>query len=259
MRYTIIHRDDDFSKEFTKNLHTALRFINFEENQEHPQLIITVGGDGTMLHAIHQYIDKLKEVSFVGIHTGTLGFFTDYTCDELDEFLADILKQPTFREHPLIETKCYGDTGLRHHVYALNESRVENIIQTQLIKVYINDEFFENFRGNGMCISAQLGSTAYNRSINGAIIDSRLQALQLTEISGIHHRHYRSLNSPLVLHFDTVITLQSESFEGAMLIYDYLNINLHQTKCIEVKLSDKIVKFATFKKVSYYNRLRSLF
>lgn len=260
MNFFIHNRDDQFSRDRAAELKEKLIQKNHQFDSQNPEVIITVGGDGTMLHAIHNYLDKLEEVKFVGIHTGTLGFFTDYTCAELDQFVEDISKEYTLKSHPMIQAKCYGtDDQLRHHVFALNEARVENIIKTQKIRVIINKEFLEEFRGNGLCVSGQLGSTAYNRSISGAIIDDTLQALQLSEISGIHHRYYRSLNSPLVLNPEAKITFESDTFEGAMLVYDYLNINLHQTKKINISFSQKHVNFIRFREISYYNRLRSLF
>lgn len=260
MNYYIHHRDDQLSLRCKENLMNLLQEKGHVYSKENPQLIITVGGDGTMLHAIHQYIDQLDQVQFIGIHTGTLGFFTDYTSDEVEEFVKDLDNMHCVVSHPLIQSLCYGgDEKLRHHVYSLNEARVENIIETQTMQVYINDEYLEEFRGNGLCVSGQIGSTAYNRSIDGAIIDDTLQALQLTEISGIHHRYYRSLNSPLVLNPRAHITFTSESFEGAMLVYDHLNINLHKTKKIDISFSNKKVNFLRLRQSSYYTRLRSLF
>ena len=260
MNYYIHHRDDVLSTNKAQELTEKLELRGHTYTQDNPEIIITIGGDGTMLHAIHNYVDILDKVKFVGIHTGTLGFFTDYTSEELDMFVDDFDGDYHIFSHALIESRCYGaDDQLRHQVYALNESRVENIIQTQTMKVSINDEYLEEFRGNGLCVSGQIGSTAYNRSIGGAIIDDTLQALQLTEISGIHHRHYRSLNSPLVLNPKAHITFESDSFEGAMLIYDHLNINLHQTKKIDIFFSSKHVNFIRFNDNSYYMRLRSLF
>ena len=54
--------------------------------------------------------------------------------------------------------------------YALNELRLDQGLQAQVIHVYINDVLFEVFRGNGLCVSTPSGSTAYNKSLGGAII-----------------------------------------------------------------------------------------
>ena len=256
--YTLILRDQNQSQIIADELQEKLQAIGLICDNDHPDLVITIGGDGTLLHAIHNYIDHIDKVTFVGIHTGTLGFFTDYMASEIDVFVEDLQKGGSIENVPLIKMSCYNG-GLRHQLYALNEGRVENIIKTQVMDVYINDEYLEKFRGNGLCVSAQTGSTAYNRSIQGAIVDNKIQVLQLTEISGIHHKVYRSLKSPLILHPKTKITLQSESFEGAMLVYDHLNIDLHHTTRIEFTLGEKEAKFLRLRPVSYFSRLRNLF
>ena len=56
-------------------------------DEEHPDIVISVGGDGTMIYSIHRYEHVLNDVSFVGIHTGTLGFFTDYLKDEYKQLV----------------------------------------------------------------------------------------------------------------------------------------------------------------------------
>lgn len=257
-RFTIVTRDQEYSAEVGERLKKQLANIGYYEDKESPELIITIGGDGTLLHAIHQYIGRLDDIAFVGIHTGTLGFFTDFTADNLDEFVPALDNGGRITKTPLIKMECFNG-GLRHTVYAMNEGRIENIIQTQTMDVYINDEYLEKFRGNGICVSAQMGSTAYNRSIGGAIIDDELQALQLTEISGIHHKYFRSLRAPLILHPDTRISLRSDTFEGAMLVYDHLNINLHKTVRVDFTLGEKEVKFLRLKPVNYFARLRNLF
>ena len=54
----------------------------FIYDEKNPDLVISIGGDGTILEAVHQY---LMLMLFVGIHTGTLGFYTDYQVDEVDQ------------------------------------------------------------------------------------------------------------------------------------------------------------------------------
>lgn len=229
-------------------------------DKENPDLIVCVGGDGTLLHAFHQYMDKLDTVAFVGIHTGTLGFSTDYIVEELDAFFKDIeANEYTIEEKSVLEATCYKDDNESFKIHALNEVRVENIVKTQHIDVYLDDEYFELFRGNGLCISGQYGSTAYNRSIGGAVIFHGLDLLQLTEISGIHHRHARSLAAPLIVDSDATIRMEYDDFDHALLCFDHLHLHLENIHKIEVKKSNKKMRFAHFKEFSYIDKLNALF
>ena len=58
---------------------------------KNPDIVLTIGGDGTVLHAVHHYLDQIETVKFIGIHTGHLGYYTDWLPDELDE-LVEFLK-----------------------------------------------------------------------------------------------------------------------------------------------------------------------
>ena len=80
--------------------------------------------------------------------------------------------------------------------------------------VYINDEYLETFRGNGLCVSTASGSTAYNKSLGGAILYSDVGMMQLSEIAGIHHNAYRSLGSSLVL--DKKYTIRNQTDNGRL-------------------------------------------
>ncbi len=260
MNICIEHRTDEKSKEILNEVTRRITSLGHQLVSDHPDLVITIGGDGTMLHAIHTYLEKNQHPKFVGIHTGTLGFFTDYESTELDAFFNDFNQKPKVNKVRLLEADIeYNDGRPMRKIFALNEIRVENILQTQLLDVYIDDAFLERFRGNGLCVSGQIGSTAYNRSIQGAIIDDSLEAIQLTEISGIHHKHYRSLNSPLILNAHKEVVLRSDTFEKAMMVYDHLYIDLFNVKKVSIHLSQRVVKFARFRNYSYFARLRNLF
>ena len=258
-RFRLIHRGDDYSKGRCLDIKGKLIDMGFIYDEDLPELIVCVGGDGTLLHALHEFLPRIEEVVFIGIHTGTLGFSTDYTIDDIESFYHDIQNNEwIIEEKSILEAYTYNGKDTEK-IYALNEIRVENIVKTQPIDVYLNDEYFELFRGNGLCISGQYGSTAYNRSIGGAVIFRGLELIQVTEISGIHHRHARSLAAPLILSPDTEIRLEYENFDHALLCYDHLHLHLEDIHKIIVKMSNKKMRFVHFKEFSYIDKLNALF
>ena len=195
--------------------------------------VLVIGGDGTFIYAVHQYIDVLDRVRFFGIHTGTLGFYTDYRDTDFEEFTSDFVKgKVTEYSYPILEGKTEHET-----YYGINEIRVENAVRTQEMKVYLNNSLFETYRGTGMCVSTQLGSTAYNRSVGGAVIQEGLSLIQMTEIA-----------------------FTSKSFEGAMLGADSEVFPLDNAKRIEISVSrSKSVRMLKGRDVYYFDRLQSLF
>lgn len=258
-RFVILSKEDDLSKELSQKLTIRLNELNYQLDEETPDFVVSIGGDGTFLRAIHQYINQLELIKFVGIHTGTLGFFSSYDGHECEAFVQDLINNRLgYKEFPLLDI-CVNSKNGNEHYYALNEMRVENVIRTQLIRVSINSEYMETFRGTGLCISTQAGSTAYNRSLGGAILHEGLNLLQLTEITGIHHHAYRSLGSSLIVQEDAQITLESDDFCEAILCYDHLSVKLKKDSKIKCQYSEKTVHCVGRPNTSYIKRLKSLF
>ncbi len=126
-KYTIVSRDDEESVKIAKEVQKHLFNNGFSYVESDPDLVCVIGGDGTFLSAIHKYIHQLDKVMFTGINTGTLGFFADYTHEELAQYLDDIVnKEPEIENKHLLEIKLNGETTRKY--LAVNEVRVENII-----------------------------------------------------------------------------------------------------------------------------------
>lgn len=261
MRYTIVNRMDKLSLETSTYIDNRLKEYDLIRDDENPELVVVVGGDGTFLVGIHKYLENISDILMVGIHTGTLGFFADFKIEEVD-YLVDCI----LANKPEVSTKRLLEIHLKEEdntevFYALNESRVENIIKTQILDVYINDVHLETFRGTGICVSTQPGSTGYNRSLKAAVISDELELIQVAEITGIHHRLFQSLQVPLILDANTNVKFTSPSFKEAIMCYDHLSIPIHDVQEVEFKLSeDKKVNFARYHdKLTYTHRIRSLF
>lgn len=258
-RFTTVHRGDDASRIACKYIEDSLTQVGFIKDTTNPELVVVIGGDGTLLKAFHKWLDKIEHLKFVGIHSGTLGFSTDYTVNQLDDFIYDVQhNEPVIEEKRILKATCSNE-GNSFEVFALNEIRVENIVKTQEMDVYLDHDYFESFRGNGLCISGQYGSTAYNRSIAGAVIFPGLDLLQITEISGIHHRYARSLGSPLIVSPETCVTLKNKEFTHALLCYDNLHLHLDGITQVEVSAFSKTMKFAHYNNISHIERLNALF
>ncbi len=262
MKYTIISRNDELSNEKSNYIDQKLKEAGQERDDENPKLVIVVGGDGTFLVAIHKYFEKISDILLVGIHTGTLGFFADFQLEEVDFLIECILtKEPKVSTKRLLEVNIRNEDNSKEQYLALNEARIENILKTQILEVFINDVYLETFRGTGLCISTQPGSTGYNRSLKAAVISDELELLQMAEITGIHHRLFQSLQVPLILHADTTIKMKSPSFKWATLCYDHLSVPISEAVEVSTVLSkDKKVNFARYhENLTYTHRITSLF
>lgn len=256
MKYALMVRNDDLSKDTAKRIKESLnKYYTYDETN--PDLVISIGGDGTILEAVHHYLDV--DCYFVGIHTGTLGFYTDYQIDQIDQFIEDVTSQQyhTNKRH-MLEIKINKKDSVETY-YALNELRLDQGLQAQVIDIYINDVLFERFRGNGLCVSTPSGSTAYNKSLGGAIIYPGIPLMQLTEVAGIHHNAYRSLGSSLILDESQTIKLVGNQFNHTLIGIDHIHLQLEDIESIEIKIGKKYVNFIEYKEMSFIRRVRRAF
>lgn len=265
--FSTYNRGDQNSLNLEEKLKNILADNGFIYDTEKAELIFIVGGDGTVLRCIHEYLNKLDKVKFISIHTGTLGFYTDFTENEIPTLIEE-LKQYNkginkyVHNYNLVEAKITLNNNSSIIVNALNEFRIENILKTQTIDVEISNIYFETFRGNGFCVCTPSGSTAYNKSLGGSVIHPNIKCLQLTEISGISHNKYRSLESSLILDEEKIIKFTTNEYKGVVIGYDNFvvdEINYNDIKSIECYLAKNTASFLALRHLHFVERLKRTF
>ncbi|MDO4378283.1 MAG: NAD(+) kinase, partial [Erysipelotrichia bacterium] len=203
----------------------------------------------------HKYMYCLDKTLFTGIHTGTLGFFVDYTLKELKECINDIAyKQPQIEKKKLLQV----DLSCGKRYYAVNEMWLESY-KTKALDIYLDGQLLEKYHGSGIVLSTQTGSTAFTRSVGGAVIQPGLEVIELSELSGIHHSHYRSLRNPLIVNGNTQIKIVSQDFSHTKLCFDRYDIDLPLQQEITCILADKYVQLAHYKPINWISHLKQLF
>ena len=261
MKFTIFTYDSPRNTVVKKELNKRLIEAGFVCDEKNPAVVFTIGGDGTVLRAIHHYLDagKLDVVRFVGIHTGHLGYYTDWLPEEMAEMVTYLTKNPLQSyKYPLLEAKLCAGANTRSR-YALNEFTILNAKRTQHLDIKVNDMFLESFRGTGICVCTPTGSTAYNKALGGALIYPSLPAYQLTEIASINSNAYRTIGSPLIIPKEQTLHLESEDWTGMTLTQDHLELNISELTAIHIMLSDKHVQFVKRKGGLFWNRVKDHF
>lgn len=221
-----------------------------------PDICIYLGGDGTFLSSINRYLSRLDKMVFLGIKVGKLGFFYEF---EIDEFLSAYRKlknnELKIISYPLLK----GVINDKDIIYGINEIRIENPFSVLKAKIKINDELLEDFFGNGINVSSTLGSSAYNRSLGGALIDRDINLLQIKEIAPLNSTCYHNINSPIVINSDKYIEIDIDS-ERSILGYDhYIYDNEKIKKLIISYAEEKNVKVAFSFDYSFIKQLRKGF
>lgn len=264
MNYYVVDRGDDESRRLAAAFHESALQNGMTLSREDPDFVITIGGDGTMLHAFHLFRNNLSRASFVGIHTGHLGFFADWMPSELCQLVALMNTPPAesklrLVQYPLVEIEVEDPSGHKEMYLALNEFTIKGIDSTLVAQLNINDDLFETFRGDGICISTPCGSTAYNKSLGGAMLHPSLEALQITEISSINNRVYRTLGSSMILPKHHHCDIYPKSQGRFLLSVDHLSSQMDGVASIRCQVSRERIRFARFRPFPFWSRVREAF
>ncbi len=261
MKFAITSKGDSKSNTLMHKMKSYLLDFELEYDEEEPDIVISVGGDGTLLYAFHRYSNRLDKTAFIGMHTGHLGFYADWVPEEIEKLVIAVAKTPhQIIEYPLLEAIIrYHHGGKETRYLALNESTVKNVDSTLVMDVEIRGDHFERFRGDGLCVSTPSGSTAYNKALGGAIIHPSLASIQLSEMASINNRVFRTIGSPLVLPAHHTCMLRPVKKKDFLITIDHLTILHKDVKSIQYRVASEKIRFARFRPFPFWNRVHDSF
>jgi len=261
MKYCITSRGDIDSETLKNEMVKKLSHSSLVFDEEEPDLVISIGGDGTLLSAFHHYIHRLDKTAFIGVHTGHLGFYADWTPEEIDKLIDSITNIPyQISEHPLLEVVIeYKDSTPNTKYLALNEFTVKSFNNTLVMDVAIKGEHFETFRGDGLCVSTPSGSTAYNKGLGGAIIHPSIAAIQLTEMASINNRVFRTIGSPLILPAAHNLVLTPIGQSNLTISVDQLHLYHENVKSFKCRVAHEHIRFARYRPIPFWKRVKDSF
>lgn len=234
---------------------------DFYLSKKNPDIVISIGGDGMLLSAFHMYEKELDKVRFVGIHTGHLGFYTDYRDFEVDKLIDNLRKDKGEQiSYPILTVVISLDDGRVIKARALNEATVKRIEKTMVADVIINHVKFESFRGDGISVSTPTGSTAYNKSLGGAVLHPTIEALQLTEISSLNNRVFRTLGSSVIIPKKDKIELVPKRLGIYTISIDNKTYQLKNVTKVEYFIDDEKIHFVSSPShTSFWERVKDAF
>jgi NAD+ kinase len=172
---------------------------------ERCDLVIVVGGDGTFLHAARE-MSKL-DVALVGINLGRLGFLVDISPERIEDRLNQVLRGEYDEDtRTLLDARCNGFSGRALNDIVLHKWNTVRMIE---LETYVDGQFVNAQRSDGIIVATPTGSTAYALSGGGPLIHPSLDALLLVPICP----HTLS-NRPLVIAGDSQIEFRICDFEA---------------------------------------------
>lgn len=244
-------------------LKKKLQERGYHIDKKHFDLGIAVGGDGTFLKMVHATKFD-SNIYYAGIHTGTLGFLQEIDPKEIDLFLDKLQKNELLEEKISIQkTEIEGIRPVTLH--SLNEIVIRQMdLKTVSLKVEVNRQFLEEFVGDGLLVATTIGSTAYNLSVNGAIVDSSIHTLQLTPLSPLNNKAYRNLLNSVVIPEHKTITITpsgdiQDKNTNLMIVVDGTVKKYHHVHKIKTTVDSRRITYLKLPNHHFYQKVRNKF
>ena len=218
---------------------------------ESTDMVVTVGGDGTILRAVR--FTGPARIPVVGINMGRLGFMTELQVDEAMTRLPNYLKG-AYRvdERNMIQAKVVkaGSTLTEGPYHALNDVVVARGAASRVVTLAgtIDGAQVSTFRADGLILSTATGSTGYNLAVGGPILDPESDALVLKTVAA-----HMGLTAALVLQSGAEVSLRLEGYQPAILSVDgYEDHDLNLGDLVEMKQSPHKATFLRANPPSYF-------
>ncbi|THD68949.1 NAD kinase [Robertkochia marina] len=229
-------------------------FSSFFDLDESYELLISVGGDGTMLRSVLLVRDL--DIPIMGVNTGRLGFLATVQKGAMKQAVLAVLKGDyEVRRRSLLQVTTNPGVEAQTEVnFALNEVAVSRKNTTSMITVntWLDDEYLTAYWADGLIIATPTGSTGYSLSCNGPVITPATNAFVLTPIAP-HNLNAR----PLVIPDKTKIRLKVSGREEYFLVsLDSRIATLHNETEIFIEKAPFTIGMVYLKEESFLNTLR---
>ena len=260
--YVITNESKDISLETTNRVKSYLEekgkvCILAENKKNMPEdidCVLVLGGDGTLIRAAREL--RSYDVPMLGINLGTLGYLAEVEVHNIEKALNQLVeKEPVVEERMMLR----GILNQQIEDIALNDIVITRLgtLRVININIYVNGELLNSYISDGMIISTPTGSTGYNLSAGGPIVQPTASMIVITPICS------HALNaSSIVLSADDEITVeigqrQYGEVEEAGLSFDGdRNITVRTGDKIVIQRAKDTTKLLKLSKISFLETLR---
>ena len=228
---------------------------DFAEAAKSVDMIITFGGDGTLLHAASQvaHID----VPILGINIGRIGYMAELESNEIHYLKKVIEGNFNVEERMMIDVSVRRDNEIVFNATALNDAVIykSGLVWIVDMDIYADNMFISRYSGDGVIIATPTGSTAYSLSAGGPIIDPISKNITITPVCT-----HALAAKPIVLSEDKVINVLPHNIQNGAIIVSVdggKGFELMHGDCLEIKRSKSVTKLIHVKDTNFYDVLYS--
>ena len=250
-------RSDDKARElaaFLKDKNVAV-VKDDEQIIEQADLIIVMGGDGSLLNTARTFVDK--KIPILGINLGRLGFLADVPVTNMEEIVSEVLNGDFIKEERrLLSCQVEQNGKILGQFLALNDAVVHRTETLKMIEfdLFIDDKFVNNQRADGLIITTPTGSTAYALSSGGPIMHPGIDAIGLVSICP-HTMSHR----PLLVPGDSEVIIKVKNSEdGAIVSFDgQTSVSIKAGQDIRLHQYSNAISLLHPKNYNYFKIIRS--
>lgn len=215
-------------------------------------LVVAFGGDGTLIRAAHLCADMGTPI--LGVYYGRFGFVTQCTHEGLEDCLDEFLSgRYSLERRMMLDAELLRGNAVLAPLNALNEIVLQRDVTARMMtfQVIVDDQVLTSYPADGIIIATPTGSTAYNLSAGGPILDPRVEALVLNAIAP-HTLNARTL----VLNADSEIRVQILSHGDAVLSADgQSRLHLLSGDEVRVRRSSRVTNLVSVEKNDFLVKL----
>jgi NAD+ kinase len=242
-----------YEKEIVKKEYKT--FQSYKELDSSFDIMISIGGDGTILRAATLVRDS--GIPILGINAGRLGFLAMVQKDEIAQFLQFVIeKKYTISERSLISLSSSPEISEIEDInFAMNEISVSRKDTTSMITIetYLGGEFLNSYWADGLIVATPTGSTGYSMSCGGPILTPNVASLVITPIAP-HNLNAR----PLVIPDDTEIRLKISGREEQYLVsLDSRIASVKNESILTIKKTPFKIKMVEIQEETFFKTLRN--
>lgn len=232
-----------------------IQVVAESEMAERIDLMLVLGGDGTMIATARMLGDTQAPV--IGVNYGGLGYLAEFPIEELFPALEAILAgKYKVQQRLMLRVELWRGDELVTQNRVLNDVVVNKSALARIIEIeaYLNKQFVNLFRADGLIVATPTGSTAYNLSAGGPIIYPSMNAMVITPICP-----FTLSNRPIVVPDDSVIEvrLTTEKEEVALTLDGQVGVSLAAHDRVLIKKSNTAFNLVQPPNRNYFEVLRN--
>ncbi|MCX7874738.1 MAG: NAD(+)/NADH kinase [Melioribacteraceae bacterium] len=231
---------------------TNIKHIDKNKITENCDILISIGGDGTMLNAA--YLVRNTGIPILGVNYGKLGFLAEFDLQSLKMFLNEVKDKKYIVEDRICLTAKSEESN--EEMFAINDFVIDKGPWQKMIEleIFVDDEYVTSFMADGIIVATPTGTTGYSLSTGGPIVNPKADVITLSPIAP----HTLTMR-PLVISSKQKIKIIAHSpFDKIQVSSDGQRVNYFKppTK-IFIEKSKNPIKLVHLSKSNYYEILRS--